>query len=214
MIERHQNGTCVRATFRIPTGSAERVDVLGDFTDWLPLPMQRHDDSFGVSVDLQIGKQYRFRYLLDGDRWENDWAADAYVPNEYGGDDSLIDLRQFSSESTDEPPSPGDVPNEAEAEREFGVTDDGRSLAERGELVDEQGDDIRQYTGEPVATEHGYVIPQQSPSGDNAVGGGEWPNEPDRGDSIEPDLGARATDDTAGSTYVSTDEIDTTEGEQ
>ena len=30
--------------------------------------------------------------LLDGQRWDNDWAADAYVPNSFGGDDSVVDL--------------------------------------------------------------------------------------------------------------------------
>lgn len=30
---------------------------------------------------------------LDGQRWQNDWAADSYVPNEHGGDDSQLDLR-------------------------------------------------------------------------------------------------------------------------
>ncbi len=87
-----------------------------------------------------------------------------------------------SDETRRDAPNPGNVPNEAEAEAEFGVTQDGRPLAERGDLVDEDGDDIRQYSGEPVPTEHGYVIPQQSPAGDEVdVGGGEWPDEPERG---------------------------------
>ena len=33
-----------------------------------------------------------YRYLVDGERWENDWAADTYAPNDYGGDDSVVDL--------------------------------------------------------------------------------------------------------------------------
>jgi len=43
-----------------------------------------------VTVVLEPGRHYRFRYLLDGARWENDWVADAYVANEYGGDDSVV----------------------------------------------------------------------------------------------------------------------------
>jgi hypothetical protein len=39
---------------------------------------------------LEAGQQYRFRYLVDGERWENDWAADAYLPNAYGGEDSVV----------------------------------------------------------------------------------------------------------------------------
>lgn len=75
-----------------------------------------------------------------------------------------------------------------EAEEQFGVTDDGRPLAEQG-LIDEDGIDRRAYSGEPVPTEHGYVIPEQSAVGEErAVGGGEWPEEPGRGvDPAEDD---------------------------
>ena len=45
-----------------------------------------------MTVDLNAGRAYRFRYLLDGKRWYNDWAADAYVRNDFGGDDSVVDL--------------------------------------------------------------------------------------------------------------------------
>ena len=85
-------------------------------------------------------------------------------------------------------PAPGNVPNEEEAEREFGVTDDGRPTDEQVDVTDEQGTDIRQYTGEPVPTEHGYVIPQQSAVGaQRVVGGGEFPDAPPRGDDREDD---------------------------
>ena len=51
------------------------------------------------------------------------------------------------------------------------------TLAERGPLLDEDGEDIRQYTGEPVETEEGWVIPQQQNVGPgNEAGGGEWPD--------------------------------------
>jgi hypothetical protein len=51
------------------------------------------------------------------------------------------------------------------------------TLAERGSLLDEDGEDIRQYTGEPVETEEGWVIPQQQNVGPgNEAGGGEWPD--------------------------------------
>jgi hypothetical protein len=40
----------------------------------------------------QTGHPYRFRYLLDESRWENDWKADRYEPNPFGSDDSIVDL--------------------------------------------------------------------------------------------------------------------------
>jgi hypothetical protein len=39
-----------------------------------------------------VAQQCRFRYLLDGERWENDWTADAYVPNSFGSDDSVVEV--------------------------------------------------------------------------------------------------------------------------
>ncbi len=47
---------------------------------------------FSLTVGLDTGRAYRFRYLLDGQRWDNDWAADAYLRNDFGGDDSVLDL--------------------------------------------------------------------------------------------------------------------------
>ena len=38
------------------------------------------------------GQAYRFRYLIDNDRWMIDWEADRYAPNELGGGDSVLDL--------------------------------------------------------------------------------------------------------------------------
>lgn len=74
------------------------------------------------------------------------------------------------------------VANEEEVSREF-PDGDGRPLREQTSLVDEDGDDIRRYTGEPVETDNGWVTPQQSPSGSpNVVGGGEFPNTPGRAD--------------------------------
>jgi hypothetical protein len=56
--------------------------------------MERLDDgSFVLTRALPVGGHWRFRYLLDGNRWENDWAADDYPPNEFGEYDSVVDLR-------------------------------------------------------------------------------------------------------------------------
>ena len=40
---------------------------------------------FRTVVDLRASRRWRFRYVLDGERWENDWAADDYLPNSHGG---------------------------------------------------------------------------------------------------------------------------------
>ncbi len=45
---------------------------------------------FTVTLELQPGKEYKFRYLIDGNRWENDWGADRYERNPYGEDNSVV----------------------------------------------------------------------------------------------------------------------------
>jgi 1,4-alpha-glucan branching enzyme len=75
--------------------NAQYATLHGDFTDWdkAPKKMRRYrDGNFKVSVTLKTGKRYRFRYQLDGERWENDWEADAYVPNEFGTEDSIVEV--------------------------------------------------------------------------------------------------------------------------
>jgi len=53
---------------------------------------RREDGRFTLTLSLTPGQSYRFRYLLDGSRWENDWAADSYAPNPYGSDDSVVEV--------------------------------------------------------------------------------------------------------------------------
>src|SRR3954469_10719913 len=97
MIKRASLGDgLVQVTFEIdPAVHAERANLCGDFNGWSyeADPMEpTPGGGFALSKQLEPGRSYRFRYLLDGDRWENDWSADDYVPNEFGGDDSLVDL--------------------------------------------------------------------------------------------------------------------------
>lgn len=53
---------------------------------------RRKNGRFSVTVSLLVDRSYRYRFILDGTRWENDWAADQYVGNMYGTEDSLIQV--------------------------------------------------------------------------------------------------------------------------
>jgi 1,4-alpha-glucan branching enzyme len=85
-----------RVAFELPAAvNAQTACVCGEFNAWdvNSQPMKRRKDgSFSSIVSLKPGQSYRFRYLLDGTRWENDGAADAYVPNEFGSDDSVVNV--------------------------------------------------------------------------------------------------------------------------
>ncbi len=85
-----------RVTFTVdPRAGARTAAVCGEWNDWSADADVMHRDAdggFSLTVGLDAGRAYRFRYLLDGRRWDNDWAADAYVRNDFGGDDSVVDL--------------------------------------------------------------------------------------------------------------------------
>jgi 1,4-alpha-glucan branching enzyme len=72
---------------------AESVALCGDFNDWSAdaTPLELGSDGYWrVAVALEPGRSYRYRYLINGKRWENAWDADGYVPNAYGGTDSVV----------------------------------------------------------------------------------------------------------------------------
>lgn len=97
MLEKNpRSGKDVDVTFRMPPiEGAVELYLCGDFNDWhksgAPL-RQEPDGSWVVTLALEAGKSYRFRYLDNQGRWHNDWEADAFVPNEFGSEDSVVDL--------------------------------------------------------------------------------------------------------------------------
>ena len=88
--------TCkVKFLLNKEAGSSKKSAFLvGDFNDWnkQATPMKKmKDGSFTVTLTLQKGRKYQYRYLLDGTVWENDWKADGYIPTQYGdGDNSVV----------------------------------------------------------------------------------------------------------------------------
>lgn len=74
-----------------PAEWAQNAVVVGEFNDWSTeaTPMIRVGDHFEATVSLAPGREYRYRFLFDGQHWDNDPEADDYVPNEFGSDDSV-----------------------------------------------------------------------------------------------------------------------------
>jgi 1,4-alpha-glucan branching enzyme len=73
--------TLARVTFVLPSSIwADQIALVGDFNGWdsrsHPFGRDR-EGQWIVSVDLQIGRAYQFRYLCDGRNWMNDSEADA-----------------------------------------------------------------------------------------------------------------------------------------
>jgi len=90
-----KKNTC-KVTFELPSSvHAQTIALVGEFNAWQrdATPMKRkRDGSFATSLNLATQHEYRFRYLLDGERWENDVNADRFVPNGFGSEDSVVSL--------------------------------------------------------------------------------------------------------------------------
>lgn len=89
-----KSGKICRVTFKCdnPNGS-ESALVVGDFNNWSfhENPMKKlKNGSFSITISLEAGTSYQFRYVLDGNLWCNDVAADGHVANQYGGENSVI----------------------------------------------------------------------------------------------------------------------------
>lgn len=72
---------------------AENVELVGEFSNWAEAPISMKklkNGSFKTTLDLETGKDYQFRYVIDGAKWENDWEADAYVPNNFTFEENSV----------------------------------------------------------------------------------------------------------------------------
>ena len=83
-------------TFTLPKEAvlnARKVTLVGDFNNWSKnaTPMKKlKTGDFRLKVKLARKRHYKFRYLVDSKKWENDWNADNYVTNSFGDDDSVV----------------------------------------------------------------------------------------------------------------------------
>jgi 1,4-alpha-glucan branching enzyme len=84
----------VKVVFTLPAEvEADHVALCGEFNNWSAddIELSRDGDrTWRATVSLEPGRAYRYRYLLDGQRWEIAWEADSYVANPYGEDDSVV----------------------------------------------------------------------------------------------------------------------------
>ncbi len=78
-----------KVTFKLPaktTQRAETVHLVGEFNHWTTnaTPMRKlKRGGYSATLELEVGREYQFRYLINGDEWINDGEADRYVPTVY-----------------------------------------------------------------------------------------------------------------------------------
>jgi len=89
-----------KVTFTLPkeaTMGASDVKLVGEFNKWNinnAIKMKKVKSNFEAVVDLPVGRDYQFRYLINDTIWENDWNADNYVATPFGVDNSVVYVRE------------------------------------------------------------------------------------------------------------------------
>ena len=86
-----------KVTFTLPAAAvqtAQNVAIVGEFNNWdiltgVALKKQK-DGSFSTALELETGKEYQYRFLINGDVWENAWDAPKYVPTPFGTFNSVV----------------------------------------------------------------------------------------------------------------------------
>ncbi len=89
--------TTTKVTFTLPkeaVQTAKTVAVVGEFNNWdiakgTELKKQK-DGSFSATLELEAGKEYQYRFLINGEVWENAWDAPKYVETSFGIYNSVV----------------------------------------------------------------------------------------------------------------------------
>jgi 1,4-alpha-glucan branching enzyme len=88
-----------KVTFELPKDEMpdhiepQSVHLVGEFNGWDPTATEmprRRGGVYRVMLELEPGRAYQFRYLINGEQWWNDWNADDYVPGVSGADNCLV----------------------------------------------------------------------------------------------------------------------------
>lgn len=92
--KQNSRGKAVKVTFLLPKDvQAETVYLVGDFNNWDEKATPMTTDKEGnhtATLTLEKGREYQFRYLVNGTEWHNDWQADRYTQNPFSGDNSVV----------------------------------------------------------------------------------------------------------------------------
>ena len=90
-----------KVTFSMPKKEQpEGVDVktvhlVGNFNTWSNTKNPMKPNSKGVfktTLEFKPGQELQFRYFVNQEFWANEWSAEEYQPNEFGGDNCILHL--------------------------------------------------------------------------------------------------------------------------
>ncbi len=85
-----------KVTFKLSKAEAQGAKtafLVGDFNNWSETSHEMKalkDGSFSTNIDLETGKSYQFRYLLDGNTWLNESEADSYSNSGISNEENCV----------------------------------------------------------------------------------------------------------------------------
>jgi 1,4-alpha-glucan branching enzyme len=89
------NKSC-KVTFKIGIDvvpKAAKVNLAGEFNNWntndIPMKKLKNGD-FSVTINLEAGREYQFKYVVDSFIWLNEIEADKYITNEFLNENSVV----------------------------------------------------------------------------------------------------------------------------
>ncbi|WP_158841075.1 isoamylase early set domain-containing protein [Polaribacter sp. L3A8] len=81
-----------KVTFTVPAAEAKKVVVVGSFNEWneTAAPLKKlKNGSFKGTLDLESGKSYEFKYLIDG-AYLNEEDADGFAWSDFANTENSV----------------------------------------------------------------------------------------------------------------------------
>ncbi|MEA5033496.1 MAG: isoamylase early set domain-containing protein [Sphaerochaeta sp.] len=85
-----------QVVLQLEAPQAEVVVVVGDWNNWDPqvqhLAKSNGEGTWSIMMELERGREYRYQFVIDGERWIPDPNAYLQVDDGFGGKNSVLEM--------------------------------------------------------------------------------------------------------------------------